>query len=189
MLAGMALFFPPGAVSAHDWRARAACRRGSGVDPEIFFPTAKPRDLRERQEARALAVCARCPVVASCREFALEHLSEGIAGGLTTAQRDEVLRDRHRAERAARPEPAPRYARSAPLDRSSKGERVRAHGIALLIAGEDRREVCRATGVTLRTVERWASLPEVAPRLPTRAPAHILTREQARRAGARAVSA
>lgn len=189
----MALTFPSGAVSAHDWRARAACRRGSGVDPEIFFPTAKSGALRERQEAAALAVCARCPVAAPCLAFAFEHLPEGIAGGLTAAQRDVVLRERHAAERAAArqagSEPTPRSAGSAPLGRPSKGERIRTRGITLLIAGADRHEVSRATGVSLRTVERWATLPEVAPRLPERERVHPLSRREARRAGARAVAA
>lgn len=75
-----------------DWRHRAACR---DVDPELFFPvgSAGPAQV---QTARAKAVCARCPVVAECLGFAVRALAEGVAGGLTAAERGRL---RQRADR------------------------------------------------------------------------------------------
>jgi Transcription factor WhiB len=74
-----------------EWLARAIC---VGVDPELFFPAAEEGPARARQEAAAKAVCARCPVRAQCREWALTELPHGVAGGLSE--------DERRAVRAAR---------------------------------------------------------------------------------------
>lgn len=73
-----------------NWRARAACREGQGVDPEIFFPLG---DMwRAGEDAQAKAVCKRCPVVAECLDWALETGEPwGVAGGLTEVER-QVLR-------------------------------------------------------------------------------------------------
>lgn len=63
------------------WLRRGACRSS---DPDLFFPLA-PSPL---QEARAKAVCARCPVIDECRSYALrEGETEGIWGGLTPQER------------------------------------------------------------------------------------------------------
>lgn len=63
------------------WLRKGACRSS---DPDLFFPLA-PSPL---QEARAKAVCARCPVVNECRAYALrEGETEGIWGGLTPQER------------------------------------------------------------------------------------------------------
>jgi hypothetical protein len=69
---------------SQEWLARAAC---AGVDPELFFPPAETGPARARQEAAAKAVCARCPVTAECREWALVALPFGVAGGLSEDER------------------------------------------------------------------------------------------------------
>ena len=99
----MALTFPTDVVAAQDWRARAACRPGSGIDPEIFFPLTQsgPDGPPTTQEAAALAVCARCPVVAECLAFALTALPHGVAGGMTARQRDAQVRAGHAAGHVA----------------------------------------------------------------------------------------
>lgn len=61
---------PPGA-----WAARAACN-GRGT---LF---ADPK-----RTADALAVCASCPVLNECYEWALRNAVDGVAGGMTSAAR------------------------------------------------------------------------------------------------------
>ncbi|MER7029307.1 WhiB family transcriptional regulator [Streptomyces ramulosus] len=76
-----------------NWRARGACR---GEDPDLFFPVGKNR----HQVAQAKAVCARCPVSATCLAWALETCqADGIWGGMDA--RDRVL-GRRGLRRAAR---------------------------------------------------------------------------------------
>ena len=68
----------------HDWREHAACR---GADPELF--TARDHDElggRSTPEyvQRALKICATCPVVDECRQFAdsrTDALTVGVWGG------------------------------------------------------------------------------------------------------------
>jgi hypothetical protein len=76
-----------------DWRDKASCR---DEDPEIFFPL--PSD--GATEAKALAVCATCPVEAPCLEFALRFPGPGIYGGVTWRVREGM-------RYAAAPEPTP----------------------------------------------------------------------------------
>jgi hypothetical protein len=134
-------------MTGREWSARAVCR---DVDPEVFFPLAEAGPELVRQEARAKRVCAGCPVVAECREFALAELAYGVAGGLSESER--------RALRARRPRPA--VARSAVVvvvpSSGSKREQAAA-GRAAVRAGAGRVEVAREFGVTARTVERWVA--------------------------------
>jgi WhiB family redox-sensing transcriptional regulator len=72
-----------------DWRKRAVCRN---VDPELFFPvgTKGPALL---QIAEAKQVCAGCPVMSECREWALESRQEyGVFGGLDEDERRALRR-------------------------------------------------------------------------------------------------
>lgn len=76
------------------WAARAACR---GSDTNLFFPDPDDRD----SASEAKAVCAQCPVLRSCRAWALAHPAErGIWGGLTETER-RAARRRGRNGRAA----------------------------------------------------------------------------------------
>lgn len=72
-----------------DFREFAACR---GLDTEVWFPPGRPGSPGfERHAAPARAVCADCPVRASCTAFALAAgLDEGIFGGLDAVQRRAV---------------------------------------------------------------------------------------------------
>lgn len=72
-----------------DWRHRAICRT---EDPELFFPVGNsgPALL---QTAEAKTVCRRCPVVASCLEWALESgQDEGVWGGMSADERRALKR-------------------------------------------------------------------------------------------------
>ena len=68
-----------------DWRTRAACCGTPG--PDLFFPLDTTGGPAARQVAAAKAVCARCPVLAECRSWAINHEAYGIWGGLTEHQR------------------------------------------------------------------------------------------------------
>lgn len=66
------------------WMAYAAC---AYVDPEAWFPErgASPRDAK--------AICATCPVVAECREFALRNKERwGVWGQTTERERRRILK-------------------------------------------------------------------------------------------------
>lgn len=68
----------------HSWRRASAC-----VGQHDLFWPAPSEGAEERfdREARALAVCAACPVVEPCRDWARAHHEPGIWGGETQEQR------------------------------------------------------------------------------------------------------
>ena len=77
------------------------------VDPEIFFgPADSPEGAPVHTwERRALAVCADCPVLATCRAEALEYAADeqyGVVGGMTAGQRRAVLRGSRLGQSRAR---------------------------------------------------------------------------------------
>jgi WhiB family redox-sensing transcriptional regulator len=76
--------------------AAAACK---GEDPELFFgPFAEFVTTRQQREAKAKAICARCPVRAECLEFALgTGEAYGVWGGAGEYERRAMLRQRRRA--------------------------------------------------------------------------------------------
>ncbi len=62
----------------------------------VFFPPSQPerRDDRLARESRAKAICAVCDVRADCLRYALEIRElHGIWGGLTEAERNDLLTD------------------------------------------------------------------------------------------------
>ncbi len=87
-------------AAALSWQDRAAC---GGTTAELFFgqdgETAQEREIRE---ARAAAVCARCPARAPCLDYALRNsMRHGIWGGLNRAERSRERRRRAGRLRAA----------------------------------------------------------------------------------------
>jgi Transcription factor WhiB len=83
------------ATPVTDWMADAACQ---AVDPELFFPTADAGPAYDAQAAAAKQVCAGCPVRSACLNWAIDHLSDGIAGGLDADKR-RALRQARRNKR------------------------------------------------------------------------------------------
>ena len=84
-----------------DWQEQAACR---SYDNVLFFGPDQGESELEKQarEARAKAVCQRCPVSDPCLEFAMEtNQKYGIWGGLTDKERASLKRRRARARRAS----------------------------------------------------------------------------------------
>ncbi len=78
---------------------KAACR---GEDPELFFPFASAGAVFEAQVGAAKKVCAGCPVREQCLDEALERIPEGVAGGLTAAERRGLSAQRGRGAGVAR---------------------------------------------------------------------------------------
>lgn len=67
-----------------DWRERAACLT---ADPDLFFPISDS-GTGVKQEEKAKAVCARCPVQSECLAFAQRTAeTDGIWGGQTPRER------------------------------------------------------------------------------------------------------
>lgn len=81
-------------LDAPAWEDEAACR---GSDPALFFGPnhfEAKRD-RERREAVAKEICAACPTVLACREYALTHEEAfGVWGGLGESERRALLNRR-----------------------------------------------------------------------------------------------
>lgn len=89
-----------------DWRAEAAC---VGENLDIFFPLGD-QATHHALSNQAKEVCARCPVLATCRAWALRTSPEfGIFGGLTAHERRLVREGRWNGQdqrRAARDDTA-----------------------------------------------------------------------------------
>ena len=84
-----------------EWQEEAACREHDNL---LFFGPDQGESELEKQgrEARAKAICQRCPVSAPCLEFAMEtNQKYGIWGGLTDKERASLKRRRARARRAS----------------------------------------------------------------------------------------
>jgi len=188
----MAHLFP-----ASHWRARAACL---GADPEIFFPVGEPADPFDVRNAAALALCAVCPVRATCLAEALDRIPDGVVGGMTAGQRRAYRA--HVARRAAPatapaavpaapepervPVPAPRPRRrpaATGTDGTSPRKATRAVGVGLLDAGEPWRKIAEQLDVSLRTVERWAAWHGTPRPAYVRPRLHPVSAKEARRMG------
>lgn len=75
------------------WLPRALC---ANADPEAFF-VVKGGDTRGAQK-----ICAQCPVIEPCREWALTHGEAfGVWGGLSEQERQRIFK---RRRQTARPE-------------------------------------------------------------------------------------
>jgi len=74
------------------WQRLGSCR---GMDSAMFFhPDGERNPSRARRTARAKQVCAHCPVIQSCRAFALRTREPfGVWGGLAESERRAMLED------------------------------------------------------------------------------------------------
>ena len=85
----------PWALVAHwDWQRHAACR---GMDLTGFFHPDGERGARRRERvAGAKQVCADCPVITQCCDWARQvEEPYGVWGGESEDERREVLARRH----------------------------------------------------------------------------------------------
>lgn len=62
-------------VPAGPWATRAACNGRAAVFAD------------QKRAAEALAICATCPVLNECHEWALHNAVDGVAGGMTSGAR------------------------------------------------------------------------------------------------------
>jgi WhiB family transcriptional regulator, redox-sensing transcriptional regulator len=85
------------------WADQGACR---GTAHLFFAPDRERPGRRARRERAARELCATCPVLVSCRDWAREHREYGFWGGETEEERTAagyrpalagVLRIRRRA--------------------------------------------------------------------------------------------
>lgn len=89
------------ALSTTWWNA-AVCR---AEDPQLFFPVGEGPVAKKWAE-KAKAVCATCPVMDECLQWALDNGQDaGIWGGLTPRELRALRRRLHRGK--GRPDPAP----------------------------------------------------------------------------------
>ena len=73
------------------WQQHGACR---GIDPALFYPG------RGGDTAAAKAICAVCPVVAECLQYAIQAGERlGIWGGQSERQRRQARRNLPRPPR------------------------------------------------------------------------------------------
>ncbi len=81
----------PGPIAdVWDWQQEGSCRE---ADPRLFFhPDHERGPARRDRDARAVAVCASCPVVEQCRRHSLVVREPyGVWGGLTEDERLALL--------------------------------------------------------------------------------------------------
>ena len=99
-----------------DWQMQGACR---GMDSGFFFhPEGERGPARANREARAKQICLSCPVLEQCRRHALAVQEPyGVWGGLSEAERDEIVRGRTRRLRVTGLRPAPVSVCSRPIER------------------------------------------------------------------------
>ncbi len=74
------------ALTFWPWRLRATCR---DIDSAVFFsPDGERAPERFAREARAKAICARCPVIRECAAYAIGVGERyGVWGGLSEQDR------------------------------------------------------------------------------------------------------
>jgi WhiB family redox-sensing transcriptional regulator len=78
------------------WQFHAACR---GEDASLFFAPGyfERREEKARREAKAKAICARCPVRVDCLDYALRIKEpHGVWGGMNEQERRILLREQAR---------------------------------------------------------------------------------------------
>lgn len=77
--------------SFDSWQHRGACR---GPQASVFFPPPHFERKHDRiaRERRAKEICAQCPVIEDCLNYALEiREPHGIWGGLNEVERRAML--------------------------------------------------------------------------------------------------
>lgn len=93
---------PTPVTEVWDWQLRGACR---GMDSALFFHPEQERGAaRDGREARAKAICQRCPVLVECRAHALSVQEPyGVWGAMTPHERAaELARRRQETGRVKR---------------------------------------------------------------------------------------
>lgn len=93
--------FPTAVDPTEPWELQARCR---GDEAPLFFGPNRFEPKRERlaREAAAKAICADCPAMTACRDFALSQGElYGVWGGLGELELQALQADRALPVRAA----------------------------------------------------------------------------------------
>jgi WhiB family redox-sensing transcriptional regulator len=80
-----------------DWQELGLCRAS---DATVFFPPAHFEHKPERtaREAKAKAICARCPVRITCLDWAITTREpHGVWGGYSESERKQILLGKRKA--------------------------------------------------------------------------------------------
>lgn len=80
-----------------EWQQYGLCRV---EDSGVFFPPThfEHKPEREAREAKAKAICMRCPVRIECLEWALETREPfGVWGGYSESERKQILLGKRQA--------------------------------------------------------------------------------------------
>ncbi len=83
-----------GAAPRTEWQQRGLCR---AEDSTVFFPPShfEHKPEREAREAKAKAICERCPVRVECLDWALTvREPHGVWGGRSEIERKHLLAGR-----------------------------------------------------------------------------------------------
>jgi WhiB family redox-sensing transcriptional regulator len=73
-----------------EWQLHGSCRGGNSA--LFFHPEGERGPSRTARDRAAQAVCAECPVIATCRAHALATREPyGVWGGLTEHDREDIL--------------------------------------------------------------------------------------------------
>ncbi|MGH3643983.1 MAG: WhiB family transcriptional regulator [Mycobacterium sp.] len=88
---------PGPSADAWEWLFSARCR---GEDVDVFFASDGERPhAAELRHRRAAVLCAQCPVLVQCREYALAYREPwGTWGGLSESERRLILDRRSRSQ-------------------------------------------------------------------------------------------
>jgi WhiB family redox-sensing transcriptional regulator len=95
MTVGQIARLPWPVFSSYEWQQGGAC---TDADPTLFFhPQGERGPARRHRDSQAVAVCARCPVLVTCREHAMSAREPyGVWGGTTENEREAIyLHGRH----------------------------------------------------------------------------------------------
>ena len=86
---------PNPVAETYEWQLRGACR---GMDSAFFFhPEGERGSAKSRREEQAKQVCRSCSVLDQCRRHALAAEEPyGVWGGLSVAERDDIIQTRDR---------------------------------------------------------------------------------------------
>jgi hypothetical protein len=130
------------------WAIRGACVG----QPSLFGDP--------KRTAEALAVCATCPVLKDCFEWALRNAVDGVAGGMTSEARTAWRKANKLAEPVVSAD-AFLPGEVAAEDRTTA--RTRSDAVLMSVAewtenGESARAIGRRLGVTSRSVVRYRNV-------------------------------
>lgn len=64
---------------APDWTG-ALC--ASHPDPDLWHPTSTKYGEKYELQQRAIATCQPCPIRTTCRKYGVQHMKEGVWGGI-----------------------------------------------------------------------------------------------------------